>query len=125
MARRGVCVRKLSGLLPDVSWTEVAALARFNSGAGLRRLASYGNPYSSIHDPFAGTSDRMRGRELFASDCSVSYAPLLASSNEVGKWLLPSGSYDGQRFSRDTQINVANVSRLAVQWIHQFARYQK
>ncbi|HUN75640.1 MAG TPA: PQQ-binding-like beta-propeller repeat protein [Steroidobacteraceae bacterium] len=48
-------------------------------------------------------------------------ARLLQSSSEVGEWLLPTGGYDGQRFSRDTQLNVGNVSGLAVQWIHQFA----
>ena len=32
----------------------------------------------------------------------------------------PGGSYNGQRFSQDAQINVGNVSRLAVQWVHQF-----
>ena len=201
-----VSLRKLIGLLPDVSWAEVADLARFNSSVELRRLAAYGNPYSSVHDPFRGTSDRVHGRALFDSNCSkchgaeargglgpalvgrplthgdsdwaiyrtiehgvpgtamqggivshrdawqvisylrdlhgsggsvrasasdpvavmlgaapdVSSAALLASSEEIGKWLLPGGSYNGQRFSRDTQINVANVSHLAVQWIHQF-----
>jgi alcohol dehydrogenase (cytochrome c) len=35
-------------------------------------------------------------------------------------WLLPSGGYNGQRFSRDAQINSGNVSRMAVRWIHQF-----
>jgi alcohol dehydrogenase (cytochrome c) len=33
-------------------------------------------------------------------------------------------SYNGQRFSRDTDINTGNVTRLAVQWIHQFASSQ-
>ncbi|MGH3428804.1 MAG: PQQ-binding-like beta-propeller repeat protein, partial [Mycobacteriales bacterium] len=50
----------------------------------------------------------------------VSAAALLASADEVGQWLLPGGSYNGQRFSRDAQVNVTNVSKLAVQWIHQF-----
>ena len=198
-----VSLRKLFGLLPDVSWTEVAGLARYSSRTELRHLARSGDPYSSIHSPFTAISDRVRGREIFESNCSkchgpeargglgpalvgrplsngdsdwavyqtilsgvpgtamrggivsgqdawrvVSYlgemkgshgagaadsghatlraapdvtpAALLASADQVGKWLLPGGSYNGQRFSRDTQINVANVSKLAVRWIHQF-----
>src|SRR6185312_11837110 len=38
----------------------------------------------------------------------------------LGAWLLPGGSYNGQRFARDAQISTANVSKLAVKWIHQF-----
>jgi alcohol dehydrogenase (cytochrome c) len=45
---------------------------------------------------------------------------LLASSDGGGEWLVPTGGYDGQRFSRDSEINVSNVSRLAVQWTRQF-----
>ena len=51
---------------------------------------------------------------------AVSFAELLSSSAGPGEWLMPGGGYDGQRFARDGQINVGNVSRLAVQWIHQF-----
>jgi alcohol dehydrogenase (cytochrome c) len=199
-----VSLRKLIGFLPDVRWNEVAGLARFSSRPDLWHLAKSGNPYSSIHSPFAGISDRVHGREIFESNCSkchgpeargglgptlvgrslshgdsdwavyqtilngvpgtampggvvsrqeawrvisylrelqgfaararttdaghvtlpaapdVSAAALLTSADEVGKWLLPGGSYSGQRFSRDTQISVANVSKLAVHWIHQF-----
>ncbi|MFI4880211.1 MAG: PQQ-binding-like beta-propeller repeat protein [Steroidobacterales bacterium] len=201
-----VCVRKAIGLLPEVSWAEVAGLARFNPRPELWHLAKTGDPYSSIHSPFTGTSDRVHGRGIFDSNCSkchgpeargglgpalvgrplshgdsdwavyrtilsgvpgtamqggvvsrqdawrviaylraiqasagavrasaadsgrvtlaaapdVSAAALLTSADEAGKWLLPGGSYNGQRFSRDTQINLTNISRLAVQWIHQF-----
>jgi alcohol dehydrogenase (cytochrome c) len=199
-----VSVRKVVGLLPEVSWTEVAGLARFNPRPDLWHLAKTGNPYASIHSPFTTTSDRVRGREILNSNCSQCHGPeargglapalvgrslahgdsdwsvyhtistgvpgtpmrggvvsnqdawrvisylreiqglaarsgaadsgdamlaaapdvpvaaLLASADEAGKWLLPGGSYNGQRFSRDAQINVADVSRLAVQWIHQF-----
>lgn len=50
----------------------------------------------------------------------ITYEKLLESSSGVGEWMLPGGSYNGQRFSHDAQINVGNVSRLAVQWVHQF-----
>ncbi len=45
---------------------------------------------------------------------------LQAAASDVADWLLPAGSYSGQRFSRDTQLTSANVSQLAVRWIHQF-----
>jgi alcohol dehydrogenase (cytochrome c) len=47
-------------------------------------------------------------------------AQLLDSSTPQASWRLPWGSYDGQRFSRDAQLNVGNVARLTVQWVHQF-----
>jgi alcohol dehydrogenase (cytochrome c) len=50
----------------------------------------------------------------------VSGAALLQVGNTPGGWLLPSGAYDGQRYARDGQINAANVTRLAAQWIMQF-----
>ncbi|HVO48523.1 MAG TPA: PQQ-dependent dehydrogenase, methanol/ethanol family [Steroidobacteraceae bacterium] len=46
---------------------------------------------------------------------------LVQSGRAPGDWLLPGGSYNGERFSPDSQINVSNVARLTVQWIHQFA----
>ena len=45
---------------------------------------------------------------------------LQSAAEDVDEWLLPYGSYSGQRFSRDTQINAQNVSQLTVEWIHQF-----
>ena len=47
-------------------------------------------------------------------------AQLLDSSTPQASWRLPWGSYDGQRFSRDAQLNVGNIARLTVQWVHQF-----
>jgi len=49
----------------------------------------------------------------------VTSAELLESSRGVGEWLLPGGSYDGRRFSRDAEVNSSNVSELSVQWVHQ------
>jgi alcohol dehydrogenase (cytochrome c) len=54
-----------------------------------------------------------------ARTINVTSADLLESPPALGKWLTYSGSYKAQRFSRDTQINGKNVSRLKVQWIHQ------
>ena len=52
---RGVVVaRKLSGQIEDVTWTELADIVRPRAGFELHRLASSGNPYSSIEDPVCG-----------------------------------------------------------------------
>lgn len=50
----------------------------------------------------------------------MTYAELVRSKDVIGKWQLPLGSYNGQRFSPDSQINVGNVAQLAVRWVHQF-----
>jgi alcohol dehydrogenase (cytochrome c) len=199
--------RKLAGLLQNVSWRDLGDIARPGSGFALRHLAGSGNPYATIQNPYMGTADSTRGRELFEQNCTKCHGPrargglapplvgraflhgdsdwavyltitrgvpgtampaglidrrdiwrviaylrdlgkesggrsrddtseadptlgpapdataarLLESSTGTGDWLLPGGSYDGQRFSRDTALNVGNVSRLSVQWIHQFA----
>lgn len=49
----------------------------------------------------------------------VSGEQLLQSSRSIGEWLLPWGSYDGQRYARDEQINTQNVRQLAAHWVHQ------
>lgn len=199
-----VVARKVTGLLSDVTWADLGDIARPGSGFELRHLARWGDPYSTIEDPYTAASDRARGHELFASNCAkchgadargglapalvgralrqgdsdwavyrtvtrgvpgtamaggligrsdiwrvigylrelgssgatrtgvsgpdaltlgpapeVSYAKLLESSSGTGEWLLPGGSYDGRRFSRDAEINTGNVSALSVQWVHQ------
>jgi alcohol dehydrogenase (cytochrome c) len=49
----------------------------------------------------------------------VTAARLIESSGATGQWLLPGGSYDGKRFSRDSEINAGNVPGLSVQWVYQ------
>ncbi len=49
----------------------------------------------------------------------VTYARLLESSSGTGEWLLPGGSYDGRRFSRDAEVNSGNVQDLSVRWVYQ------
>jgi len=199
-----VVARKLTGLLNDVTWGDLGDIARPGSGFELRHLARWGDPYSTIEDPYRSDTDRARGRELFALNCAkchgaeagggfgpalvgralrhgdsdwaiyravasgvpgtamvggligrrdiwrviayvrelgssgaartgvagadavtldpapdVTPAKLLESSGAIGEWLLPGGSYDGKRFSRDAEINVGNVARLSVQWVYQ------
>lgn len=199
-----VVARKLTGLLADITWADLADIARPGSGFELRHLARWGDPYVTIEDPYTTASDRVRGRELFGLNCAkchgaeakgglgpalvgrslahgdsdwavyrtvtrgvpgtamvgglvgrrdiwrviaylrelgssgairtgvsgpdavkldpapdVTYAKLLESSGKTGEWLLPGGSYDGKRFSRDAEINMGNVSELSALWVYQ------
>ena len=50
----------------------------------------------------------------------VSIESLHAAGTQPGDWLLSQGSYNGQRFARDDQINTGNVASLAVKWVYQF-----
>ena len=50
----------------------------------------------------------------------VSYSRLRRAAEEPGNWLMYSGQYNSQRFSRLDQINSKNVRRLGVAWIRQF-----
>ena len=50
----------------------------------------------------------------------VEYERHVRSSEEPGNWLMYSGQYNGQRFSRLSQINSENASSLRVKWIRQF-----
>jgi alcohol dehydrogenase (cytochrome c) len=199
-----VVARKVTGLLTDVTWGDLGDIARPGSGFELRHLARWGDPYTTIEDPYTTSADRTRGRELFALNCvkchgpeargglgpalvgralghgdsdwaiyrtvtggvpgtamvgglitrrdtwrviaylrelgssgvtrtgasgsdgvalgpapDVTSAKLLESSDAIGEWLLPGGSYDGKRFSRDAEINSGNVSGLSVHWVYQ------
>lgn len=199
-----VVARKVTGLLKDVTWADLRDVARPGSGFELRHLARWGDPYSTIDDPYTTAADRARGRELFALNCAkchgaqaqgglgpalvgralrhgdsdwaiyhtaingvpgtamvggligrgdiwrviaylrelsskgairtglagqegvtlgpapdVTAAKLLESSGALGEWVLPGGSYDGKRFSRDAEINTGNVQAMSVRWVYQ------
>jgi alcohol dehydrogenase (cytochrome c) len=43
---------------------------------------------------------------------------IVEAADHPDDWLTYSGTYDGQRFSRLTQISASNVADLQVQWIH-------
>ena len=51
----------------------------------------------------------------------VHYESILASGQDPHQWLTYSGSYDGHRFSPDDHINVTNVSKLHLVWMHQYS----
>ena len=78
--------------------------------AYLRELGSSGTTRTGVAGPDAVKLDPAP---------EVTYAKLLESSSGTGEWLLPGGSYDGKRFSRDAEVNIGNVSGLSVQWVYQ------
>jgi alcohol dehydrogenase (cytochrome c) len=53
-------------------------------------------------------------------EIQVSGKQLLAAGTVPDQWLTYSGSLDGQRYAPLTEITPANVSKLRLQWIHQF-----
>lgn len=55
----------------------------------------------------------------------VQYEDILNAKGHPDEWLTYSGSYDGQRFSTNNQINVSNVSRLRVLWIRQYTTAER
>jgi alcohol dehydrogenase (cytochrome c) len=199
-----VVARKVTGLLTGVTWADLRDIAQPGSGFDLRHLARWGDPYSTIQDPYTTASDRGRGRQLFEQNCSKCHGPqagggfgpalvgrplrhgdsdwalyqtvaggvpgtpmvggliarpdiwrvisylrelkgsgairtgaagpdevaigpapeitsakLVEASGAIGAWLLPGGSYDGKRFSRDSEINGGNVTTLSVRWVYQ------
>ena len=81
--------------------------------AYLRSLRTAGTPGSP------GSTTGAGGVSLPVLEATA--ARLVQSGRAPGDWLLPGGSYNGERFSPDAQINTGNVARLTVQWIHQFA----
>ena len=50
----------------------------------------------------------------------VRYEDILASADDPRQWLTYSGSYDGQRFSLNDQINTANAAKLRLLWMRQY-----
>src|ERR1700722_19590262 len=53
---------------------------------------------------------------------TVSLDPQDIGKPPIKNWTSYSGDYNGQRFSTLTQINAANVNRLAQQWVYKIAR---
>ena len=49
----------------------------------------------------------------------VSYDRLLRAASEPRNWLIYSGSYTSQRYSRLDQVTPANVTRLEHKWTFQ------
>ena len=51
----------------------------------------------------------------------VSYARLVNADREPGNWLMYSGQYNGQRYSRLDQIDRRNAAKLRLKWVHQLS----
>ena len=54
-----------------------------------------------------------------SAQSEVSYERLKAASDEPANWLMYSGQYDSQRFSRLHEIDRSNASKLQLRWVHQ------
>jgi alcohol dehydrogenase (cytochrome c) len=65
-----VALRKLVGLLPEVSWSDLVDIGRPRAGFRLTKLLRTGDPYSSIYNPTDSPADQARGQEVFAGICS-------------------------------------------------------
>jgi alcohol dehydrogenase (cytochrome c) len=50
----------------------------------------------------------------------VRYEDILGAQQDPHQWLTYSGTYDGQRFSTNEQLNAGNVSNLRLVWMHQY-----
>ena len=50
----------------------------------------------------------------------VSYEAIRAADRELSSWLTYSGSYDGHRFSPNSQITPANAASLRLLWMRQY-----
>jgi alcohol dehydrogenase (cytochrome c) len=84
--------------------------------ADIWRLVLHVRSLASIepdHDPAADAA--LANRQL-----AVSPEDLLSAGENTSDWLTFSGSYSSQRFTKLNQIDKSNVSRIAIQWIHQF-----
>jgi alcohol dehydrogenase (cytochrome c) len=91
------------GLQSDNIWRVIAFLRQRSFEFNQRLAAGTDGGTAQVAPPTPATS-----------------AMLLRAGEDTADWLLPDGSYSGQRFSRDTQLNSGNVAHLAVRWIHQF-----
>jgi alcohol dehydrogenase (cytochrome c) len=53
------------------------------------------------------------------ASAQVSFNRLVAADRDSANWLMYSGSYSAQRYSRLNQINARNVASLKVAWVYQ------
>ncbi len=49
----------------------------------------------------------------------VTFERLLGAADDPGNWLMYSGQYNSQRFSRLDQVNRSNASKLSLRWVRQ------
>ncbi len=195
--RAQIYLRKASGRVPELSWSELLKTTTYRGGFSLQSViavgqsvsASLSNPYTSREDREAGSrifeercarchgldgrgalgpslaqfgykrgdsdlsiyrilTDGIPGTAMVSSDLSfverwqvigylrtlqfhsnndelpplnieVSSEQIRRADDSPGEWLTYSGSLNGWRYSRLSEITPANVSQLHVRWIHQ------
>ena len=59
------------------------------------------------------------GTAAHAQEGRVTYDHLVRAGEDAGNWLMYSGQYDSQRFSRLDEIDRTNVGRLELAWVRQ------
>jgi alcohol dehydrogenase (cytochrome c) len=62
---------KVTGSLADIEWTDLYRMFRSTAHFNLTELAKTGNPYESIHDPYASKADVATGQQLFKTNCAL------------------------------------------------------
>jgi alcohol dehydrogenase (cytochrome c) len=65
-----LAIRKVVGLLPEVTFADLWDIGKPRAGFHLGRLLRTGDPYASIYNPAVSAADRARGQELFGSICA-------------------------------------------------------
>jgi alcohol dehydrogenase (cytochrome c) len=73
--RSALSVRKLAGMLPDVTWADVMDITRPSLGLRVKSLVGHGDPYAAIHDPVLSAADVSHGRDVFLSACEHCHGP--------------------------------------------------
>ncbi len=68
----------------------------------------------------AGSPGQPLTRLASATPFNVTPEQLASAGRDSAEWLMYSGSYDGQRHSRLSQISRDNVARLRLKWMFQF-----
>ncbi len=64
--------------------------------------------------------DEAATSEAGSFDRLVTFDRLVNADQEPENWLMYSGEYNSQRYSRLDQVNRENVGDLQVAWVHQF-----
>ena len=68
--RLGILRWKVSGFLPDVSYTDLYRVLRPGSHFNLVELAKSPNPYAAIRSPYITANDILQGKTVFRSHCA-------------------------------------------------------
>ena len=84
----------------------------------MKRLALVVALFASVH-PAAGQEPSADAGAAVPAFSPVTWERLLAAADEPHNWLMYSGTFDSQRFSRLDQIHLRNVRELEMKWAYQ------